>query len=90
MINKNYCVYVMLKKNWCVLDYLLDILQTVVMRFRYLQHYIGIKNVFEALEIAERPPGKFQGKNESEIFDQIVSVVLRWAKPKKPPSQNFP
>ena len=37
---------------------------------------------FVALEIAERPSGKFQGKNQSQIFDQIVSVVLRWAKPK--------
>ena len=35
------------------------------------------KKVFEALEIAERPSGKFQGKNESPIFDQIVSVVWR-------------
>ena len=26
--------------------------------------------------------GKFQRKNESQICDQIVSVVLRWAKPK--------
>ena len=45
-------------------------------------YYIKIKNVFVALEIAERPFGKFQGKNQSQIFDQIVSVVLRWAKPK--------
>ena len=28
------------------------------------------------------PSGKFQGKNESRIFDQIVSVVLQWATPK--------
>ena len=53
MIKKNYCVYCVKKKNWCVLDYLLDILQTAVMPFRLLQHYIEIKNVFEALEIAE-------------------------------------
>ena len=84
MIKKNYCVYVMLKKMWCVLDYLLDILQTAVMRFRLLQHCtLKWKNVFVALEIAERPSGKFQGKNQSQIFDQIVSVVLQWAKLKK-------
>ena len=84
MIKKNYCVYVMLKKMWCVLDYLLDILQTAVMRFRLLQHItLKWKNVFLALEIAERLSGKFQGKNQSQIFDQIVSVILRWAKPKK-------
>ena len=39
MIRNNYCVYVMLKKSDCVLDYLLDIFQTAVMRFRLLQHY---------------------------------------------------
>ena len=73
MIKKNYCVYVTLKKMWCVLDYLLDI-----MRFRLLQHItLKWKIVFVALEIAERPSGKFQGKNQSQIFDQIVSVVLR-------------
>ena len=68
------------KKMWCVLDYLLEIWQTAVMRFRLLQHWN--KKVFVALEIAERPSEKFQGKNQSQIFDQIVSVVLRWAKPK--------
>ena len=83
MIKKNYCVYVMLKKIWCVLDSVLDILQTAVMRFRLLQ-YITLKwkKVFVALEIAERPSGTFQGKNQSQILDQIVSVVLRWKKPK--------
>ena len=40
-------------------------------------YYIEIKKVFVTLEIAERPPGKLQGKNQSQIFDQIVSVVLR-------------
>ena len=79
----------MLKKKWCVLDYLLDILQTAVMRFRLFQHYIDIKkNVFKALEIAEGPFGKFQGKNESKIFDQIVGLAV--SDTKKPPSQNFP
>ena len=83
MIKKNYCVYVMLKKMWCVLDYLLDILQTAVMRFRLLQHItLKWRNVFVALEIAERPSGKFQWKNRSQIFDQIISVVLRGVKPK--------
>ena len=45
-------------------------------------YYIEIKKKIIALEIAERPSGKFQGKNQSQIFDQIVSVVLQWAKPK--------
>ena len=40
-------------------------------------YYIEIKKKFVALEIAERSFGKFQGKNQSQIFDQIVSVVLR-------------
>ena len=90
MIEKNYCVYVMLKKIWCVLDYLLDILQTAVMRFRLLQHItLKWKNVFVALEIAERPSGQFQGKNRSQIFDQIVSVVLRWANTKNHRAEIF-
>ena len=84
MINKNYCVYVMLKKMWCVLDYLLNILQKAFMRFRLSQHYIEVKNVFETLELTDRPSGKFQEKTKSQIFDQIESVVLRWAKPKFP------
>ena len=46
MIKKNYCVYVMLKKMCCLLDYLLDILQTAVMRFQLSRHYIGIKKCF--------------------------------------------
>ena len=32
-------------------------------------YYIEINNVFVALKIAERPSGKFQGKNQSQIFD---------------------
>ena len=40
-------------------------------------YYIEIKKKIIALEIAERPSGKFQGKNQSQIFDQIVSVVLQ-------------
>ena len=40
-------------------------------------YYIEIKKKFVALEIAERSSGMFQGKNQSHIFDQIVSVVLR-------------
>ena len=47
------------------------------------------KNVFKALEIAEGPFGKFQAKNESKIFDQIISVVLRWAKPKNHRAKIF-
>ena len=73
----------------CDVDYLLDILQTVVMRFRLLQHYIKIKKIFEGLEIAERSFGKFQGKNESKMFDQIVSVVLRWATPQNHRAKIF-
>ena len=80
----------MLKIMWYVLDYLLDILQTAVMWFRLLQHIIlKWKNVFVALEIAERPSGKFQGKNHSQIIDQIVSVVLRWANPKNHRAKIF-
>ena len=60
---------------WCVLDYLLEIWQTAVMQFRLLQHItFKYKKVFVALEIPERPSGKFQRKNQSQIFDQMY----RW------------
>ena len=32
------------------------------------KYYVEIKNVFVVLEIAEGPPGKFQGKNQSQIL----------------------
>ena len=78
MIKKIYCVCVRLKKNvmrtglftrhFANGRYAISIIAT---------YYIEMKNVFPALEIAERPSGKFQGINQSQIFDHIVSVVLR-------------
>ena len=52
-------------------------------------YHIAIKKCFCSAWIAERPSGKFQGKNQSQIFDQILSMVLQWAKPKNHRAKIF-
>ena len=51
-------------KMWCVLDYLLDILQTAVLRFRLSQQYIEIKKCFQSIF--------------PNIYPSVESRVIGW------------
>ena len=83
MIKKNYCVYVMLKKNvmhtglftghFANGRYAISIIAT---------YYIEIIKWFCSAWNRRTAVWEVQRKKKCQIFDQIVSVVLQWAKPK--------
>ena len=80
----------MLKKMWCVLDYLLNILQTAVMRFRLSQHYIEIKKCFWSAWNRRSAVWKVPRKKRIPNFRPNSIGGFAVSETKKPQGPKFP